>query len=195
MKKILEKLKKLETREIEPNILKMTLNAFDFASVDYMQYLDESKFDTYHRVTIMEAPIKVFLNVWPAEFQLPTHQHNNFWGYIAVLKGLLTETSFVYDADDAQLSCHPPKSFRKGEVIFEPLNVIHHLQNPSPSKPLVTAHFYYPPVYNYEGVMVFDIKKRRVAELTAKAPGISWDHPADYYARIEEDAFSVVNLW
>ncbi|MFW5706321.1 MAG: hypothetical protein ACOC12_00240 [Bacteroidota bacterium] len=195
MEKILNKLKKLGTQEIEPNILKITLNGFDFANVDYMQYLDESKFDTYHRVVIMDEPIRVFLNVWPPEYQLPAHQHNNFWGYIAVLKGLLTETSFVYDADDAQLSCHPPKSFRKGEVIFEPLNVIHHLQNPSPSKPLVTAHFYYPPVYNYNGVMVFDIKNRRVAELNEKAPGVSWNHPSDYYVRIEEDAFSVVNLW
>ncbi|TVQ08214.1 MAG: hypothetical protein EA361_17100 [Bacteroidetes bacterium] len=195
MKKILEKIKNLETQEIEPNILKTTLNAFDFANVDYMQYLEGNTFDVYQRVIIMESPIKVFLNIWPPEHQLSAHQHNNFWGYIAVLKGLLTETSFVYDADDAQLSCHPPKSYRKGEVIFEPLNVIHHLQNPSPSKPLVTVHFYYPPVYNYEGVMIFDIKKRRVAELTGKAPGISWDHPADCYASIEEDAFSVVNLW
>lgn len=195
MEKVLKKLSKLENKTIEPNILKTTLNAFNFADVDYMQYLEEEKFDTYHRVIIMESPIKVFLNVWPAQCQLPTHQHNNFWGYIAVLKGLLTETSFVYDYDEAQLSCHPPKSYRKGEVVFEPLNVIHHLQNPSPSKPLVTAHFYYPPVYNYDGVLIFDIAKKRLGVLNNKAPYVSWDHPTDHYNSIENDAFSVINLW
>lgn len=195
MKKVIEKLKQLENKEIEPNILKTTLNAFDFASVDYMSYLGDDPMDSYRRVYIIESPIKVFLTVWPAEHQLPAHQHNNFWGYIAVLKGLLTETSFVFDPDDAQLSCHPPKSYRKGEVIFEPSNGIHHLQNPSPSKPLVTAHFYYPPIYDYNGVMIFDIKNRRIAELSEKAPGISWEHPKDHYKQIEEDAFSVLNLW
>jgi predicted metal-dependent enzyme (double-stranded beta helix superfamily) len=195
MKKIIEKLKSLESNVIEPNILKTTLDAFDFANVDYMQYLNEKDFDKYHRVTILESPLKVFLTVWPPEFLLSTHQHNNFWGYLAVLKGLLTETFFVYDPDDAQLSCHPPKSYRKGEVVFEPLNVIHHIQNPSPSKPLVTAHFYYPTVYDYDGVLIFDIRNKRIAELNDKAPGVSWNHPADYYRRFEENAFSVVNLW
>lgn len=195
MQKIIEKLKQLKPEEIEPNILKTTLSAFDFASVDYLPYLKDSSMDAYSRIILVDAPIRVFLNIWPPECLLPTHQHNNFWGYIAVLKGLLTETSFVFDPDDAQLSCHPPKSHRKGEVIFEPLNVIHHLQNPSPSKPCVTAHFYYPPVYDYDGVMIFDIKNRRIAELTAQAPGVSWSHPKEYYRRIENDAFSVVNLW
>lgn len=195
MKKVLEKLKKLDPGKIEPNILKTTLNAFDFANVDYMSYLEDKSLEKQTRITIMESPIRVFLNVWPAQHQLSAHQHNNFWGYIAVLKGLLTETAFVFDPDTAQLSCHPPKSYRKGEVIFEPQNVIHHLQNPSPSKPLVTAHFYFPPVYNYDGVMIFDLKKRQIAEMNEKAPGISWDHPKDHYRRIEDDAFSVVNLW
>ncbi len=195
MKKVLEKLKTLKTDQIDPNILKTTLSRFDFSRVDYLGYLEGVDLEKYNRIFLMESPIKVFLNVWPAQHQLTAHQHNNFWGYIAVLKGLLTETSFVFDADDAQLSCHPPKSYRKGEVVFEPLNVIHHLQNPSPSKPLVTAHFYHPPVYNYDGVMIFDIKNKRIAELNEKAPGVSWEHPADNYYRVEEDAFSVVNLW
>ncbi|MFN3555334.1 MAG: hypothetical protein ACK4VN_05150 [Bacteroidales bacterium] len=195
MEKVLEKLRKLEGKEIEPNILKMTLNKFDFSQIDYMSYLQGRELDEYFRVVIMDGPIRVFLTVWPAQHQLVPHQHNNFWGYIAVLKGLLTETSFVFDPEDNKLSCHPPKSFRKGEVIFEPLNVIHHLQNPSPSKPLVTVHFYYPAVYNYDGVMIFDIRNRRLAELNEKAPAVSWEHPADYYRRVEENAFDVVNLW
>jgi quercetin dioxygenase-like cupin family protein len=195
MEKVLEKLRKLEPKNIEPNILKMTLNTFDFANVNYLPYIDQSRFDEYHRIYIMDAPIRVFLTVWPSQYQLAPHQHNNFWGYIAVLKGLMTETSFVFEPEFSQLSCHPPKSYRKGEVIFEPHNVIHHLQNPSPSKPLVTAHFYYPPVYDYSGVMIYDIRNRRMAELNSKAPGVSWDHPAEFYDRTFENAFSVVNLW
>jgi quercetin dioxygenase-like cupin family protein len=195
MEKVLEKLRKLESKVIEPNILKMTLGTFDFSNVQYMQYLDETKFDQYHRVYIMEAPMRVFLTVWPPQSQLSAHQHNNFWGYIIVLKGLLTETPFVFEPEASQLSCHPPKSYGKGEVIFEPRNIIHHLQNPSPSKPLVTAHIYYPPVYDYKGVLMFDIRKKRIVELNEKAPGISWEHPDDYYARSKEDAFTVVNLW
>jgi predicted metal-dependent enzyme (double-stranded beta helix superfamily) len=195
MEKVLEKLRKLDSNQIEPNHINLVLNTFDFANIQYMQYLADSDFDQYHRIYIMDAPMRVYLTVWPAQYQLPAHQHNDFWGYIAILKGLLTETSFVFEADDNKLSCHPPKSYRKGEVIFEPRNVIHHLQNPSPSKPLVTAHFYHPPVYNYEGVMVFDIRNRRIAELNGKAPGISLEHPDEYYNKKTDNAFSVVNLW
>lgn len=195
MKKVLEKLQKLDTRQIEPNILKTTLNTIDFAQVDYMSFLGGESFEEYKRVQLMESPLRVFLNIWPAQFQLPVHQHNNYWGYIAVLKGLLTETSFVFEAEENQLSCHPPKNFRKGEVIFEPLNGIHHIQNPSPSKPLVTAHFYYPSIMNYNGVRIFDIKKKKMAWMNEKANRVSWDHPKDHYSKIEKKAFTVVNLW
>ncbi len=195
MEAVLEKLRSLETKVIDPNLLQTTLSSIDFSTIDYKQFLNEADFDKYHRVVVMESPIRVFLTVSPPEFQVSTHMHNNFWGYCVVLKGLLTETFFVYDSDTAVLSCHPPKNYRKGEMVFEPMNVIHHIQNPSPSKPLVTAHFYYPTVYDYNGVMIFDIKNRRIAELNERAPGVSWNHPAEYYNRIEENAFSVVNLW
>jgi predicted metal-dependent enzyme (double-stranded beta helix superfamily) len=195
MKKVLEKLQKLDKEKIEPNILKITLNTIDFSHVDYMSFLEGKSFDEYSRVYLMDSPLRVFLNIWPAQYQLPVHQHNNFWGYIAVLKGLLTETSFVYEDEEKQLSCHPPKNFRKGEVIFEPLNGIHHIQNPSPSKPLVTAHFYYPSIMDYNGVRIFDIKKKRMAVLNEKADRVSWEHPKDYYSQDEKKAFTVVNLW
>ncbi len=195
MKKVLEKLLKLDPEKIEPNILKITLNSIDFSQVDYMSFLKGNNFDEYKRVYIMDSPLRVFLNIWPAQHQLPVHQHNNYWGYIAVLKGLLTETSFVYEDEEKQLSCHPPKNFRKGEVIFEPLNGIHHIQNPSPSKPLVTAHFYYPSIMDYNGVRIFDIRKKRMAVLNEKADRVSWEHPKDYYSQVEKKAFTVVNLW
>ncbi len=195
MKKVLERLKKLNPEEIDPNTLKAELSKVDFSSVEYMDYLKGEELDSYFRVSLMDFPVRVFLNVWPAQFQLPAHQHKNFWGYIAVLKGLLTETSFVFEEEESKLSCHPPKSFRKGEVVFEPLNVIHHLQNPSPSKPLVTAHFYFPTVTDYNGVKIFDIRNRRITELNEKATSISLDHPEGYYREVKENAFSVVNLW
>ncbi|MFP4288297.1 MAG: hypothetical protein ACLFQS_03485 [Bacteroidales bacterium] len=195
MRQVIEELKSLRSEEIEPNNLKIKLSKFDFTNVEYLSFLEDKGFDDYYRVVIMDSPLRVILNVWPPQYQLPTHQHNNFWGYVAVLKGLITETAFVFDSDSNQLLCHPPKSYQKGEVIFEPLNVIHHLQNPSPSKPLVTAHFYYPRVYDYNGTMIFDLKKRILAELNEKAPGVSWNHPAEFYSRIEEQAFDVVNLW
>ncbi len=195
MEKVLEKLKKLDPDKIEPNILKTTLNTIDFAQVDYYSYLNDVSFENYSRIFIMKSPLRVFLNIWPSQHQLPVHQHNNFWGYIAVLKGLLTETSFVFEEEEKKLSCHPPKNYRKGEVIFEPLNGIHHIQNPSPSKPLVTAHFYHPPIMSYNGVRIFDIKKKKMAWMSEKAPGVSWQHPKDYYSKIERNAFSVVNLW
>jgi mannose-6-phosphate isomerase-like protein (cupin superfamily) len=195
MEKLLKKLAKLSDQQIEPNILKNTLDSIDFAHLNYLPYLEGVDMQQYGRIFISEAPLRVFINIWPAQYQLTTHQHNHFWGYIAVLKGLMTETSFVFDNEENILSCHPPKSYRKGEVVFEPLNTIHHLQNPSPSKPLVTLHVNYPPVYNYDGVKIFDIKNRKIAELDIRATGISWDYPVDYYKNIQENAFEVVNLW
>ncbi len=195
MKRVLEKLQKLDPEKIEPNILKITLNTIDFAHVDYMSFLEGKGCEEYSRIYIMESPLRVFLNIWPPQHQLPVHQHNNYWGYIAVLKGLLTETSFVFEEEKNQLSCHPPKNYRKGEVIFEPLNGIHHIQNPSPSKPLVTAHIYHPSIMDYNGVRIFDIKKKKMAWMNEKANRVSWDHPKDHYSKIEKKAFSVVNLW
>ncbi len=195
MKRVLEKLEKLDPEKIEPNILKITLNTIDFAHVDYMSFLGGKGCEEYSRIYIMESPLRVFLNIWPPQHQLPVHQHNNYWGYIAVLKGLLTETSFVFEEEKNQLSCHPPKNYRKGEVIFEPLNGIHHIQNPSPSKPLVTAHIYHPSIMDYNGVRIFDIKKKKMAWMNEKANRVSWDHPKDHYSKIEKKAFSVVNLW
>lgn len=193
--KVLEKVAGLQENQIEPNFLKNTLDSIDFAHVDYYSKIQGLDLDQYGRVYLVAEPLRVFLNIWPPQFQLSTHQHNNFWGYIAVMKGLLTETTFVFNPDDKVLSCHPPRSYRKGEIIFQPLNGIHHLQNPSPSKPLITMHFNYPPRYNYHGVNIFNIRNRRRAVLNEKASGISWNHPADQYLSIEENAFEVVNLW
>jgi hypothetical protein len=193
--RILEKINNLKDKEIEPNILKTTLDGIDFAHVDYYPNIEGVDLEQYGRVYLSDSPLRMFMSIWPPQHQLPTHQHNNFWGYIAVLKGLMTETTFVFDPDDNVLSCHPPKSYRKGEVIFQPLNGIHHLQNPSPSKPLITIHFNYPPEYNYDGINLFSIRFRKRAIMNEKAKSISWDNPDDHYKSIQENAFDVVNLW
>lgn len=195
MKNVLERIKMLKPEALEPNRLREVLQEIDFSQVDYEPFLEGFDTQEYNRITLLDAPLKVFITTWPSQYYLPAHRHNHFWGYITVLKGLLTETTFAFDADQNKLFCHPPKSFKKGELIFEPMNTTHHLQNPSPSKPLITLHFYFPAKYNYDGVLIFDIKNRRIAELNDKARRISWDLGAECYRRVEDSSFDVENLW
>ena len=195
MKKIIEALKKLKSKDIEPNLLRKTLQEFDLKKLKIDKEYRDIVPDAYYRQFILNDPIQVFLMNWPPQFFYPIHQHNNFWGFVIPIKGILSETLYGYAPNKRKVFTHPTKTFNKGELIYEPYNVIHKLQNVSPIGELITLHVYFPPAYNFSGTKIFDAKNRTLAILNEQAANISWDLPDDQYELKEEDAYDLEKLW
>lgn len=195
MKQLLQTLNQLKEGGIDPTNTMNAILAIDYKSIDYKEYLEGYELDVYNRIKISDSPLQIFLMTWPPQFLLPIHQHKNFWGYVIPLQGIVAETIYGYAARKKKVYLHPTKTHKHGEIIYEPFNVIHKLQNTSPLEPTISLHIYYPPSYNYEGTMIFDAQNRRLAVLNEKATALSWDLPADHYQTIVEDAYDVEKLW
>lgn len=195
MKNLIEALKALKGKEIEPNLVRQALESVDLNKISIKNALKNLKTDEFNRQIVMEDPLQVFLMTWPPQFFYPIHQHNNFWGFVIPVQGFLSETIYGHAANKRKMFIHPTKTFKKGELIYEPLNVIHKLQNTSPIESMVTLHVYYPPVYDFKGTMIFDAKNRRMAVLNEKARDLSWELPQDNFEMIEEEAYDLEKLW
>ncbi len=195
MKNLLSSLSKISETSIDSNIVKNVLDKVDYKSIDYKEYISGYDLSKYNKIEIKNKPMKIFMVTWPPQATLPIHQHNKYWGYIMVLKGLINESLYTYDDKSKVLSIHPSRNIKKGEIIYEPLNIIHQLTNPSPLDISVSIHFYYPPQYDYEGTLMFDVDNRKLAELNKDAPNVSWNHPDKFYKRMEDNAFEITKMW
>ena len=196
MKDILEALQALKGQQIEPNMIRQALESVQLKNINLKEYIKEFKNGTEpNRNTLLKDPVEVFLMQWPPQFFYPIHQHSNFWGFVVPLRGLLSETLYGYAPNKRKVFIHPTKTFREGEIIYEPYKVIHKLQNTSPIETLITLHVYYPAVYDFNGTCIFDAKNRRLAILNEKAEALSWNLPEDRYERIEENAYDLEKLW
>lgn len=196
MKDILDALRAMKGRQIEPNLIRQALESVPLRNINlesYMKYFGEGI--ELERQILLKDPVEVFLMKWPPQFFYPIHQHSNFWGFVIPLKGILSETLYGYAPNKRKVFIHPTKTFREGEIIYEPYKVIHKLQNTSPIEKLITMHVYYPPVYNFKGTSIFDAKNRRLAILNEKAETISWNLPEDQYESVEENAYDLEKLW
>lgn len=195
MKQVLQVLNELKEGAIDPNAVMNALSSIDFKSISYDEYLDGCNLDEYNCIKMNNSPMQVFLTTWPPQFFFPIHQHKNFWGYVVPLQGIVAETVYGYAARKKKVYLHPTKTHKPFDIIYEPFNVIHKLQNTSPLESTISLHIYYPPFYNYDGTMIFDAQNRRLAVLNEKAESLSWELPADQYKKIVEDAYSVEKLW
>lgn len=195
MENLIKALESLEGQEIIPTVAMKAISSLDIKALCYKEYLNDYDEGVYNRIKIMDTPMQVFLMTWPPQFLLPIHEHKNFWGYVIPLKGIVAETIYGYAARKKKVYLHPTKTHKPGDIIYEPYNVIHKLQNTSPLESSITIHIYYPPFYNYDGTLLFDAQNRRLAILNEKAERLSWDLPADHYQKIIENAYDVEKLW
>ncbi len=195
MKDLIQKLNNLEEKKIEPNRVKKILNETDLGKLSYKEYTEGKDMSIYNRIKISDSPLQVYIMTWPPQFLLPIHQHRNFWGYVIPLEGIVAETIYGYAPRKKKVFLHPTKTYKPGEIIYEPYNVIHKLQNTSPLEPTISLHIYYPPYYNYKGTMIFDAQNRKMAVLSEKAEMLSWDLPPDNYESVLENAYDVEKLW
>ncbi len=195
MKNLLQVLEQMDKKNVTPASTHELLTKIDFTKLDYESFTQGNSMDEYTRILVTDSPLQVFLMIWPPQFLLPIHQHKNFWGYVIPLQGIVGETIYGYAARKRKVYLHPTKTFKPGELIYEPFNVIHKLQNTSPLEPTITLHIYYPPFYDYDGTLILDAQNRKLAVLNKKAKMLSWDLPPDHYERVEENAYDVEKLW
>ncbi len=195
MEKLIKTLEALKGKKIDPALVRKALSAIDMKEVSYNPYLKGKDLSVYNRIKISDDPLQVFLMTWPPQFLLPIHQHRNFWGYVIPMKGIVAETVYGFAPRKKKIFLHPTKTYKPGELIYEPYNIIHKLQNTSPLEPTISIHIYYPPTFDYKGTMIFDAQNRRLAILNEKARMLGWDLPADHYESITEDAYEVEKLW
>lgn len=195
MEKLLMDLKGLEGKTIEPNIVRTILLSHNLRTLNYQKYLEGADLTGYNRIDLMDGPVQAFIMTRPPQHHLPIHQHNNFWGFIVPLRGIVSETMYNFDSTKLKVYIHPTKTYSKGEYIFEPFNLLHKLQNPSPIEAAITFHVRYPSKYTYTDTMIIDAKNRRLAVLSDKASMVGWDLPEEHYQSIEENAFDLEKLW
>ncbi len=195
MKNLLNVLENIDTSNIKPKVVREVLQSVDFKNLSYKSYLEGYDLGQYNRIKLSESPLQISLMTWPPQFLLPIHQHKNFWGFVFPLEGIVSETIYGYAPRKKKVYLHPTKTYKPGEIIYEPYNVIHKLQNTSPLETTVSIHIYYPPSVGYKGTMIFDAQNRKMAVLNEKAKALSWDLPEDHYDSILEDAYDVEKLW
>ncbi len=195
MEKLLQELQALKGQEIEPNIVRKTLLSHDLRNLQYQQYLQGADMSSYNRINLLDDPLQAFIMIRPPQHHLPIHQHNNFWGFIIPLEGIVSETMYNYDTTKGKVYIHPTKMYSTGDYIYEPFNLLHKLQNTSPIDPAITFHVRYPSKYDYDGTMILDAKNRKMAILNHNARQVGWDLPRDHYQSMEENAYELEKLW
>jgi hypothetical protein len=195
MEKLLKDLKGLKGKEIEPNIVRSVILSHDLRQLQYQHYIKDAGLVNYSSIPILQDPVQVFIMIRPPQHHLPVHLHNNFWGFVIPLKGMVTESIYNYDITRSKIFIHPSKTYSKGDYIFEPFNLVHKLQNPSPYDPAITLHVRFPAKYDYNGTMIFDINAHKLAVLSNKAQQVDWNLPEDNYIKTEENAYTTETLW
>lgn len=195
MEKIFNDLKALSGKKIEPNMVREILQSNNLKGLNFEEYVKGADMSRYYRIAVMEEPVQAFFMIRPPQHYLPIHHHNNFWGFIIPLSGIVSETVYRYDEVKNKLFIHPTKTYSKGDYIYEPFNVLHKLQNTSPIEPAITFHIRYPGVYNYAGTMIVDDLNRKMAVLNEKATEVGWEIPAENFASYKENAFDLTKLW
>lgn len=195
MEELLKELKALAGKKVEPNMVRIIIQGHPLKNLQFEEYIKGADMNKYHRIALLEEPVQAFFMIRPPQHYLPIHHHNNFWGFIIPVSGIVSETIYRYDEFKSKMYIHPTKTYTKGDYIYEPFNVLHKLQNTSPIDPAVTFHIRYPGVYNYAGTMIVDDLNRKVAVLSEKATEIGWDIPVENFISYKQNAFDLEKLW
>ena len=193
MQEILQRVRSLQESSLGFEALGEVVYGLDFTQVDYESYLpkDRSKTD-YCRKVLHRSPLECVLLYWPPGTESAIHYHEGFWGFVAVLEGEAHNVEYTFQKK--RLLEGLTVVVRKSGVIREPDHIIHKIKNASDTEPLVTAHFYYPPITSFQGMKIYDLGGQRIGILGSKAQSASWQQSPECFEDIEEGAFEFVSF-
>ena len=145
MKSIIERIKKVDQSKLNYKSLFDTIIPLSIKRIEYQDYLPKIENSReYARNILLLDPLEVVLIHWPPGVESAIHLHKGFWGYVGVLEGVASNTEYYFD--DNTLKQKRAVLINSGGLIPEPDGIIHKLANHSKEEPLVTLHFYYPPL-------------------------------------------------
>lgn len=122
------------------------LESADVSSEELQPYLGFKEGNYWrHRVCRNEF-VEMLVLCWRPGQRTPIHDHNGSHGGVKILRGMLWETTFTYDAR-AGLEYKSGRELLSGSVTGSDVPDIHQLGNPDVSgQDLVTVHVYAPPL-------------------------------------------------
>ena len=188
METLLEKLKGINVEKLDYESLFDYILPFDPLQINYKDKLPSIVDpNEYARNILMLYPIELVLIHWPPGVESAVHLHEGFWGYVGVLSG--AALNYEYTLDNKTLKQRRIVTVKEGGLIPEPDGVIHKIANASSNDPLVTLHFYFPPLKDLDRLKLFDTNGT-IVELNEKAPSASLHLPKDNYRSYLKDQFS-----
>jgi ubiquinone/menaquinone biosynthesis C-methylase UbiE len=193
MQKIVDGLRQFQPEHLSYDYLGKFVKNISLSDCQYKDLLppvDES--GSYSRNILMLEPLECVLLHWPPGVESAIHYHKGFWGYVLVLEGACD--NIEYTLEDGKLIESQTIRALAGGVLDEPDGTIHKITNPSKTRTLVTAHFYYPALETLDGLAVYDIETERVGVLNEKAGSASFTEPEAHFHSIQESAFQYVPL-
>ncbi len=133
-----------------------------FELANFNEYLEDPAGMPYgRRVLYLDEVMEVILMNWDSNSECLPHNHGCSEGWVKILKGCASHC--LYSNRTTAPSLANEERLSEGSVIFSPKRLIHSMANES-NDPLVTLHFYFPPISNME---VFDINAMRSAIVTS----------------------------
>jgi cysteine dioxygenase len=138
---------------------------------------------SYVRLPIYADKCCAILMLWGINNKTAIHDHLNYDGLIKVLKGNLTEVSYIEDENFIKYAGEGVAL--EGDIFPEDLGGIHSVVNNSPEIS-VSLHIYHTPQTSLKGVRIFDIENKKVAVLNDKAASCSWNLPENNYEKITQ---------
>ncbi|MDR2122173.1 MAG: cysteine dioxygenase family protein [Flavobacteriaceae bacterium] len=137
--------------------------------------------ECYIRIPIYADSCCAILMLWGVNNQTAIHDHLNYDGLIKVLKGDLTEISYVEKGNFITFEGEGVAS--EGAIFPEDLGGIHSIVNNSPEIS-VSLHVYHTSQTSLKGVRIFDVENKKIAFLNEKAASCSWNLPEESFEKI-----------
>ncbi len=182
-KVLLDTIENLKSKKCDYQEVAAELFKFDFE--DYDAAFDISGTNvpekTYVRIPIYKDSCCAILMLWGVNNKAAIHDHLNYDGLIKVLKGNLTEISYVEDGNFIKYEGEGTAS--EGAIFPEDLGGIHSVVNNS-TEVSVSLHIYHTPQTSLKGVRLFDVENKKIAYLNEKATSCSWNLPEESFEKI-----------
>lgn len=184
---LLESIKRVKLTELNYSSLFDIIIPFIAKGINYQKHIPEIVNEQeYARNILLMDPLEVVLIKWPRGVESAIHFHEGFWGYVGVLEGMASNTEYYFD--NHELRQKRAVLIKRGGLIPEPDGVIHKLANNSQYEPLVTLHFYFPPLKNLDGLKLYGTDGT-VSVLNERAPSATLGLSADCYRSFKRNNF------
>ncbi len=70
-------------------MVRVIIQSYSLKNLQYEEYVNGAETSKYHRIAVMEKPVQAFFMIRPPQHYLPIHHHNNFWGFIIPVRGIV----------------------------------------------------------------------------------------------------------